>query len=82
MILGNLTPGAPGVPCSTEADRLHYGPRDLRSTTWYLNRTRFRTWDHFPVVVKVEGKELKVKKEKKGLAGWIPESEDERQKFQ
>ena len=37
------------------------GPRDLRSTTWYLNKVRLRTWDHFSVVVKIEGKDLRVK---------------------
>ena len=25
------------------------GPRDLVSTMWYMNKTRIRTWDHFPV---------------------------------
>ena len=25
------------------------GPKDRRSTTWYLNWARFRTWDHFLV---------------------------------
>ena len=41
-----------------------------------------RTWNHFPKVVKTDAKELKVKKEKKGWAGWIPKSDEERQKFQ
>ena len=50
------------------------GPRDLQFTTWYLNKTRLRTWDHFPVVVKIDGKELRVKRRKKGWAGWIPKS--------
>ena len=58
------------------------GPRDLQPTTQYLKRTRLRTWDRFPVVVKIDGKELRVKKGKKGWAGWIPKSEDEKQKFQ
>ena len=34
------------------------GPRDMRSTTWYLNKVRMRTWDHFPVVVKNRGEGL------------------------
>ena len=37
------------------------GPKDIRSTTWYLNSVRFRTWDHFPVITKIEGRELKTK---------------------
>jgi endonuclease/exonuclease/phosphatase family metal-dependent hydrolase len=43
------------------------GPEDLRCTTWYLNKVRLRTWDHFPVVVKIEGRELATKK---GVKGW------------
>ena len=54
----------------------------LRSTTWYWNEGRLRTWDHFPVVVSIEEKDLRVKKGVKGWAGWIPRSEDERSKFQ
>ena len=43
------------------------GPRDLVSTTWYLNKSRIRTWDHFPVVVMIEGREMRVRQgEKKG----------------
>ena len=49
------------------------GPRDLQSTT-YLNKTRLRTWDHFPVAVKIDGKKLKVKKGKKGWAWWNPQN--------
>ena len=52
-------------------------PRDLQSTTWFLNRTSLRTWDHFPAVGKLGGKELTVKKGKSGWAGWIPKSDDE-----
>ena len=47
------------------------GPRDLQSTTRYLNRTRLRTWDPF-VVVKIDGKEVR---------GWIPKSEEEDRSF-
>ena len=36
------------------------GPRDLQSAKTWL-----RTWDHFPVVLKIDGRELKGKKEKK-----------------
>ena len=48
-------------------------PRDLRFTTWYLNKVRLRTWDHFPVVVKIEGKDLRTKNGVKSWAGWICE---------
>ena len=58
------------------------GPRDLRSTTRYLNRVRLRPWNHFPVLVKIEGKDLRVKKGAKGWAGWIPKSEAEKNRFQ
>ena len=52
------------------------GLRDLVFTTWYLNKTRIRTWDHFPVVVKIEERKMRVRKRKKGWAGWTPVSED------
>ena len=39
-------------------------PRDLVSTTWYLNE-RMRIWYHFPVVVKIEVREMRVKRGKK-----------------
>ena len=58
------------------------GPKDIRSTTWYLNRVRFRTWDHFPVITKIEGRELKTKKRIKRWAGWVPVSETEKAEFQ
>ena len=41
--------------CKKQIDCI-MGPKDIRSTTWYLNRVRFGTWDHFPVVTKVEGR--------------------------
>ena len=58
------------------------GPRDLQSKTWFLNKTWLRTSNHFPVVVKIEGKELSAKKGKKGWAGWVPKPEDEKLEFQ
>ena len=58
------------------------GPRNLRSETWYLNQVRIRTWDHFPVITRVEGQELSTKKCVKGWAGWTPVSEGEVAKFQ
>ena len=57
------------------------GPRDVRASTWYLNKTRIRTWDHFPVVVKIQGKEVKMKKGKKSWTGWTPMSSTEEDKF-
>ena len=53
------------------------------SMTWYLNKTRLWTWDHFSrSCEKIDGKELRVKKVQNGWAGKIPKCEDERQKFQ
>ena len=71
-----------GDPVS-ERSKLTYfmGLRDLQSTTWCLNKTRMRTWYHLPVVT-IDGRELWVKMEKKGWAGWTPKSEDERLKSQ
>ena len=40
-------------------------PRHLVSTTLYLNKTRVLPWDHLPVVVKIEGREMTVRKRKK-----------------
>ena len=78
--MGNVRPGGLElkITCSKEAIDCPLGPRDLQSTTWYLNNTGLRTWDHFPVVVRIDGKELGAKKCKKGFAGWTPKSEDER----
>ena len=38
--------------------------------------------EHLLVVVKIEGKELQVRMGRKGWAGWIPKTEDERLTFQ
>ena len=46
------------------------GPKDLRSSTWYLNLVMLRTCDHFRVIT-----ELKTKKCVKGWAGWTPAAE-------
>ena len=43
------------------------GPRDLQSQTWYPNRARLRSCDHYVVVVKIEGKEVKDIKQGKRL---------------
>ena len=58
------------------------GPKDLRSSTWYLNKVGLRTWDHFLVIVKTEVKDMRTKKGVKGWAGWIPRSGVEKRKFQ
>ena len=47
------------------------GPRDLQSATCHLNKTGLRTWDHVPVVLTIDGRELRVKN---GWAGWISKS--------
>ena len=57
------------------------GTRDLKFKTWYLNKVRLRAWDHYPVVGKVEGKEVRQVQGKEGWAGWVPNTEEERQKF-
>ena len=51
------------------------GPRDL------LNKGRLGAWDHYPVVVKVEGKELKLVQGENGWAGWVSNTEEERRKL-
>ena len=48
------------------------GPKDIRSTTWYLNQVKLRTWHHFPVITRIEGRELKTRKCVKSWAGWTP----------
>ena len=58
------------------------GPKNLRSETWYLKQARIRTWDHFPVITRVEGQEIRTKRCVKGWAGWTPVSEREMSKFQ
>ena len=57
------------------------GPRGVIASTWYLNKVRIRTWDHFPVV-KIEEKEMRIRKGKKSWAGWTPVSDVEEKKFQ
>ena len=57
-------------------------PRDIMASTWYLNKVRIRTWDHFPVVVKIEEKEMRMRKGKKSWAGWSTVSDVEEKKFQ
>ena len=49
------------------------GPRDHRFKTFFffLNRVRLRNWDHFLVVVKIEGQELKVKKGEQSWQGGL-----------
>ena len=51
------------------------GPKDLRSVTWYLNQVRIRTWDLFPEITRVEGREIRTKERVKGWAGWLSVSE-------
>ena len=67
--------------CKKQLDHI-MGPKYIRSTTWYLHQVRLRTWDHFPVITRIEGPELKTKKRVKGWARWTPVSEAEKAKFQ
>ena len=53
-------PHLAGVGISGSLDYV-VGPRDLLSTTWYLNKV------HFPVVVKTDGKDLRAKKKEERL---------------
>ena len=80
--MGNVTRGVPGVLVSERNNLIFSGASWFVSTTWYLNKTRIRTWDHFPVVVKIfDGREMRVRKGRKGWAVWTPVSEDEERKF-
>ena len=58
------------------------GPKDIRSTTWYLNQVKRRTWHHFPVITRIEGREFNTRKCVKSWAGWTPVSDAEKAKFQ
>ena len=50
------------------------GPGDLKFKTWYPDKARLgENW---------EREELKVVHGKRGWAGWVPKSEEERQKFE
>ena len=61
-----------GIPCPKEQTDYIMEPSDLQSKTSCLNRTWIGTWDHFPVVVKIDGKELRVQKGgKRGLDSQI-----------
>ena len=75
-----------GEPGDLEFGRINliisWAPVIYALRTWYLNKVRLRTWDHFPVVVKIEGRDLRAKKGAKGWAGWIPNSEVEKCRFQ
>ena len=46
------------------------GPKNVRSVTWYLNQVRIRTWDHFPVITRVDGRDIRIARGVKGWAGW------------
>ena len=67
--------------CKKQLDYIMW-PRDFHSTTRYLNKVRQRTCDHFSVVVKIEGEDLRTKMGVKDWAGWIPRSDVENSKIQ
>ena len=82
--------GTQGPECKREAGgsrvckkQLDYimGPKDKCSATWYLNKVRLRTWDHFSVTNTTEGCELRTKKGLKGWSGWAPKSGAEKSSF-
>ena len=83
-VKGNVTRGRPGDIVSERIKLITlWGLAIFNLRRGIVNETRrLRTWDHFPVVVKIDGKESKGKKGKKGLAGWIPKTENDGQKFQ
>ena len=58
---------------------LHY--ESSRPEVWHLNKARLRTWDRYPVWAKTEGRELKQARKRKGWAGWVPNTKEERGKF-
>ena len=51
--------------------------------TWGVARCTWTgwSWDHYPVAVRIEGRELREVKGRTGWAGWLPNEEDERRKF-
>ena len=55
------------------------GPRDLGSDTWYLNPGRLRGWDHIPVVVEIEVRDLK---QVRGRKGWAANTVRRKRKVQ
>ena len=65
-----VTRGGLGGPGSAQ-QHLDYimGPKDIRSTTWYLNKVRLRTWDHFQVITRIEGREPRTKKGSQRMGG-------------
>ena len=64
-----------------KAARLRHGP--IGHTLYdMVPELRLRTWDHFLVISRVQGRELKTKKCVKGWARWILTSEAEKTKFQ
>ena len=46
-----------------------------------LEQGKLRGWDHHPAVIKIDGRELKLVKEEKGWASWIPDTELGRETF-
>ena len=42
------------------------GSCDLQTTTRYLNKAGLGTWDHFLMAVKLDGREMRLRKRRKG----------------
>ena len=59
-----------GIPCPKEQTDYIMEPSDLQFKTSCLNRTWMGTWDHFPVVVKIDGKELRVQEGREERVGF------------
>ena len=81
IILENA-PACLGISYPKEADPLHYGAQRSSVNDVVFEKTRFRTCDNFPVLVKIDGKQLRVTKGKKGWADRISQTEVDEQKFQ
>ena len=46
-----------------------------------MHEVRLRSWDHFPVITKIEERALRTKKGVKGWAVWAPKSQAEKSSF-
>ena len=70
------------IPGSQETARLRHGSEGHTLYDLVLEPGAVLHLGHFPVVLKIEGRELNTKKRVKGWAGWAPVSESEKANFQ